>query len=63
MASPGQKRGSCGHVMAVIDQHNKCERYHNKGLDSDPCVLKLIASSVICVLVIRNPNSYAHVQS
>ena len=34
MSSPGQKRGSCGHVMALFDNHQKC------GGD-DPCVKKL----------------------
>ena len=25
MSSPGQKQGSCGHVMAIFDNHKKCE--------------------------------------
>ena len=26
MASPGQKKGSCGHIMALFDAHSKCAR-------------------------------------
>ena len=26
MASPGQRRGSCGHIMAGFDAHDKCTR-------------------------------------
>ena len=36
MSSPGQRRGSCGHVMALFDLHTKCE----KGIGGDDCVLK-----------------------
>ena len=24
LASPGQRRGSCGHIIAVFDCHDKC---------------------------------------
>ena len=41
MSSPGQKRGLCGHVMALFDTHKKCARCHDKGLGDDPCVKKL----------------------
>ena len=41
MLSPGQKRGSCGHVMALFDNHKKCARCHEKGVGDDPCVKKL----------------------
>ena len=41
MSSPGQKRGSCGHVMALFDNHKKCARCHEKGVGDDPCVKKL----------------------
>ena len=40
MSSPGQKRGSCGHVMALFDNHKKCVRYREKGVGDDPCVKK-----------------------
>ena len=40
MSSPGQKRGTCGHVMAVFDGHLKCARCRDKGVGDDPCVLK-----------------------
>ena len=34
----GQRRGSCGHVMAAFDLHKKCARCHDKGIGDDPCV-------------------------
>ena len=40
-ASPGQKRGSCGHVMALFDNHKKCAHCCEKGVGDDPCVKKL----------------------
>ena len=39
MASPGQRRGSCGHVMAGFDLHKKCARCREKKLGDDNCVL------------------------
>ena len=41
MSSPGQKRVSCGHVMALSDNHQKCVRCRDKGVGDDPCVKKL----------------------
>ena len=41
MSSPGEKQGSCGHVMALFDNHNKCSRCREKGVGDDPCVKKL----------------------
>ena len=38
MAFPGQKRGSCGHIMALFDARSKCVRYCEKGLGTDNCV-------------------------
>ena len=42
MASPGdkkgQRRGSCGHVMATFDLHDKCARCHDKLIGEDGCV-------------------------
>ena len=41
MSSPGQKQGSCRHVMALFDNHKKCARCREKGVGDDPCVKKL----------------------
>ena len=38
MSSPGQKRGSCGHSMAIFDQHSYCARCREKNKGKDPCV-------------------------
>ena len=38
MASPGQKRGGCGHLMAGFDTHSYCARCRDKGKGPDPCV-------------------------
>ena len=42
MASPGdekgQRKGSCGHVMASFDLHDKCARCHDKLIGEDDCV-------------------------
>ena len=38
MASPGQRRGTCGHVMAAFDLHKKCARCRDQKLGDDPCV-------------------------
>ena len=50
MASPnnkkGQRRGSCGHVMASFDSHDKCARCRDKLIGEDDCVLK--KSCAIC---------------
>ena len=40
MASSGQKRGGCGHVMAGFDTHSYCARCCDKGNGPDPCVEK-----------------------
>ena len=40
MSPPGQKRGTCGHIMAVFDGHLKCARCRDKGVGDDPCFLK-----------------------
>ena len=39
MVSPGQKRGSCGHLMAAFDAHSHCACYHDKGKGNGPCVI------------------------
>ena len=36
MASSGQKKGGCGHIMASFDTHVCCAR--EKGAGSDLCV-------------------------
>ena len=41
ISSPGQKRDTCGHVMALFDNHKKCARCREKGVGDDPCVEKL----------------------
>ena len=40
MASPGQKRGVCGHVMAGFDSHVYCARCRDKDNGDDPSVKK-----------------------
>ena len=40
MSSLRQKRGTCGHIMAVFDGHLKCTRSRDKGVGDNPCVLK-----------------------
>ena len=43
MASPGdkkgQRKGSCGHIMAAFDSHDKCARCREKRIGEDNCVL------------------------
>ena len=41
MASPGQRKGACGHIMASFDRHSRCARCRDKGLGEDPCISKL----------------------
>ena len=42
MAPPGefkgQRRSSCGHVMAAFDCHDKCSPCPEKKVGQDPCV-------------------------
>ena len=38
--SSGQKRGPCGHVMALFDGHMKCARCRDKGVGDDPGLKK-----------------------
>ena len=40
MASPGQRKGACGHIMASFDTHSRA-RCREKGLGEDACVSKL----------------------
>ena len=41
MASLGQHRGNCGHIMAGFDGHKKCARCRDKKLGDDACVKDL----------------------
>ena len=41
MSSSGQKRGTCGHVMALFDSHKKCVRCREKGVGDDLCMKKM----------------------
>ena len=41
MASPGQRKGACGHIMASFDKHSRCARCREKGHGDDPCVQNL----------------------
>ena len=42
MASPGdikgQRQGSCAHIKAAFDAHDKCARSREKKIGNDPCV-------------------------
>ena len=38
MSSPGQKRESCGHAMAIFDGHAFCARCREKGKGEEPCI-------------------------
>ena len=41
MASPGQRKGACGHIMASFDQHSRCARCKDKRHGDNTCVKKL----------------------
>ena len=34
MSSPGQKKGTCGNIMALFEGHLKCARCRDKGLET-----------------------------
>ena len=38
MSSPGQKRGSCRHAMAIFDGHAFCARCQDKGKGTKLCI-------------------------
>ena len=38
MSSPGQRRGACGHAMAIFDHHTYCAHCRKKNKGKDPCV-------------------------
>ena len=57
MASPGQRRGTCGHAMALFDSHTKCARCREKGVGSDGCVEKKpcsICDGFLCQLTCQS---------
>ena len=39
MASSGQRKGGCGHIMVNVDTHIHCACCRDKGSASGPCVL------------------------
>ena len=41
MASPGQRKGACGHIIASFDKHSRCARCRDKGLGEDAFAKKL----------------------
>ena len=49
MSSPGQRRGTCGYVMANFDSHLVCARFRDKGKDKDPSVEKPDSDCQICL--------------
>ena len=61
MASPGDKKGqrwgSCGHVMASFDMHDKCARCRDKLIGEDKCVLKkpcAVCDGFLCQLTCQS---------
>ena len=49
MSSPGQKRGSCGHAMAIFDGHAFCAHCREKGKGEEPCIAnKDTADCTLC---------------
>ena len=39
----GQRRGSCGHIMAAFDAHDKCARCRDKRIGDTPvCWINLV---------------------
>ena len=58
MASPSQKQGYCGHLMAGFDQHLHCAHFLDKGQESDPCVIQ---HDCVCdILTTENDPSSPH---
>ena len=49
MSSPGQRRGTCGYVMASFDSHLVCACCRDKGKGKDPCVEKTDLDCPICL--------------
>ena len=38
MASPAQRKISCGHIMAGFDNHTKCACCRDKVIGKNPCI-------------------------
>ena len=51
MSSPGQKRGSCGHAMAIKDGHSFCARCRDKGKGKDTCIETPTSDCKFCLLL------------
>ena len=51
MASPGQKQGLCGHLMAGFDSHAHCARCRDKAKAMTPVLNIMTASFVILPLL------------
>ena len=51
MSSPGQKRGNCGHAMALFDGHSFCARCREKGKGKDPCIESPEAEFNFCIVL------------
>ena len=45
MSSPGQKRGTCGHVMALFDSHKKCGICREKGVGERNLIARSVRAS------------------
>ena len=59
MASPGEKQGTCGYIMASFDSHLNCAHCCNKGVGEDMCVLKKDCSIASHLLSSRS-SSWPH---
>ena len=44
MSSPGQRRGSCGHVIVSFNGHSFCAHCRDKGKGEEPCIANKEAS-------------------
>ena len=51
MSSPGQKRGNCGHAMALFDRHSFCAQCKEKAKGKDPCVELPEAECKFCIVL------------
>ena len=49
MSSPGQRKRTCGHVMASFDSHLACASCRDEGKGKDPCVEKPDSECQICL--------------
>ena len=50
MSSPGQKRGNCGHAMALFDGHS-CACCREKGKGQDPCAELQDTECKFCIVL------------